>query len=76
MTNFKADYWRAFKTLSMIKFLSQLTTESADWASQAGIPEEEHALFAKHLEAFKNYFLIYNANKDCRDSRHRENPSS
>ena len=43
ITNFKAEYWRAFKTLSMLKFLSQLTTESADWASQAGIPESEHA---------------------------------
>lgn len=32
ITNFKAEYWRAFKTLSMLKFLSQLTTEAADWA--------------------------------------------
>jgi hypothetical protein len=70
ITNFKAEYWRAFKTLSILKFLAQLTTESSDWAERAGIPPEEHVLFAKHLAAFKNYFLTYNSDRDVRDSKH------
>lgn len=32
--------------------------------------------FAKHLEAFKNYFLVYNKERDCRDSRHRSTPDN
>ena len=31
LTNFKADYWRAFKALSLFKFMNQVTTEAQDW---------------------------------------------
>ena len=41
LTNFKADYWRAFKALSMSKFLNQVAGEASTWAEFAGIPQEE-----------------------------------
>jgi hypothetical protein len=41
LTNFKADYWRAFKALSMKRFLSQVASEASEWAEAAGVPEDE-----------------------------------
>ena len=40
-TNFKADYWRTFKALSLMHFLERMTVETESWVDQADIPSEE-----------------------------------
>lgn len=40
--NCRADYWKTFKAVSMVRFLKQLSSESQDWCKDAaGLTEEE-----------------------------------
>jgi hypothetical protein len=49
ITNFKADYWRAFKGLSMQRFMAQIASEAKEWCEQADVPEDERDSFVKHI---------------------------
>ena len=68
-TNFRADYWKLFKSLSLAMFIDRFAFEAKDWVGKVeGLPSEEHEAFIKHVQLFGNYLFKYSATKDTATS--------
>ena len=51
--NCRADYWKTFKAMSLVRFVDQLCSESKDWCKDIkDLPEEEREQFCKYIKMF------------------------